>query len=550
MRKRHRVRVAWLLAVVMTLSPSLAYSQPPAAHGASKSVPGAKVDLGYVTPESVAAVVLHPRRVLTAPEEEMLPTEVITAAGKKTLDIDPLDIEQALLIVEPPSPGRPPQAGIVLRMANRLPEGRVLGPLWAQTEEGQLDGKPYRKPLETAGFGIFRADDRTLVVADEGLLRKMLANHAKPAPGAVSKLLGAMQPVPDATAVLAVEPLRPLAAAALSQAPLPPPLAEAAKLPELVQSVVVRADFTGAMAMSLSVRATDERAAGEVAEIIDHAIAMGKQLIAAQIAMESRSDDSVQQAMAKYSRRISERMLEALRPVRKGDTLVLRTHGQGQTQIAVIGVLVALLLPAVQAAREAARRSQSVNNLKQIGLAMHNYHDVYKTFPPRANFDKSGKPLLSWRVHVLPYIEQQALYREFHLDEPWDSAHNKKLIPRMPALYQNPSAPLRPGMAHYLAVSGKGLMFEGSKGRALAEIANGASNTIMALEVDPARAVPWTKPDDWQFNAAKPLAGLGKAHPGGFNALFADGSVRFISVTVDAKVFRAMLTITGDDATQ
>jgi prepilin-type processing-associated H-X9-DG protein len=234
--------------------------------------------------------------------------------------------------------------------------------------------------------------------------------------------------------------------------------------------------------------------------------------------------------------------------VRKGDTLTLATHGQGQAQIATIGVLVALLLPAVQAAREAARRSQSVNNLKQIGLAMHNYHDVYKTFPARANFGKEGKPLLSWRVHILPYIEQQGLYREFHLDEPWNSEHNKKLIPRMPAIYQNPSSPPRPGMAHYLGVSGKGFFFDGTKGRKLSDITDGTSNTLMVVEVDPDRAVTWTKPDDWQFSAAKPLAGLGKAHPGGFNALMTDGSVRFISTSIDQKTFRALLTIAGGEA--
>ena len=81
--------------------------------------------------------------------------------------------------------------------------------------------------------------------------------------------------------------------------------------------------------------------------------------------------------------------------------------GEAASQTATIGILVALLLPAVQAARDAARRAQSSNNLKQIVLAMHNYHDVYKKFPPRANFGDDGKPLLSWRVHILPFVEQQ-----------------------------------------------------------------------------------------------------------------------------------------------
>src|SRR4249919_3311122 len=107
--------------------------------------------------------------------------------------------------------------------------------------------------------------------------------------------------------------------------------------------------------------------------------------------------------------------------------------------IAIIAVLIALLLPAVQAAREAARRAQCVNNLKQIGLAMHNYHDVKNGLPPSAIVDKQGKPLLSWRVAILPYIEQQPLYDKFKLDEPWDSPNNKDLIQYMPSIYMCPS---------------------------------------------------------------------------------------------------------------
>ena len=86
-----------------------------------------------------------------------------------------------------------------------------------------------------------------------------------------------------------------------------------------------------------------------------------------------------------------------------------------------------------------------MNNLKQIGLAMHNYHDVHRTLPPAYHADASDRPLLSWRVLILPYLEQDALYREFHLNEPWDSDHNKKLIERIPAVYQSPGSAAGPG---------------------------------------------------------------------------------------------------------
>ena len=84
--------------------------------------------------------------------------------------------------------------------------------------------------------------------------------------------------------------------------------------------------------------------------------------------------------------------------------------------------MAASLLPAVSAARECrSKNAAGANNLKQIGLAMHNFHDSYGGFPAAYSTDKNGKPLLSWRVHILPFVEGQALYRQFKLDEPWDS---------------------------------------------------------------------------------------------------------------------------------
>jgi len=100
------------------------------------------------------------------------------------------------------------------------------------------------------------------------------------------------------------------------------------------------------------------------------------------------------------------------------------------------GILVALLLPAVQSAREAARRAQCSNNLKQIALAFHNYHDTYRTFPPAYIPDEDGNPKHSWRVLILPFLEQRALYEQYNFDEPWDSPNNRIVgnasIPTMP----------------------------------------------------------------------------------------------------------------------
>src|SRR5258707_9716343 len=114
--------------------------------------------------------------------------------------------------------------------------------------------------------------------------------------------------------------------------------------------------------------------------------------------------------------RVSGRGVQPFMPTRDGDKLTFFHFEAGNspqqqfTTVAVIGVLVALLLPAVQAAREAARRNQSLNNLRQISIALQNYHDTRKTFPAHAIYSADGKPLLSWRVQILPFIEENPLY--------------------------------------------------------------------------------------------------------------------------------------------
>jgi prepilin-type processing-associated H-X9-DG protein len=253
--------------------------------------------------------------------------------------------------------------------------------------------------------------------------------------------------------------------------------------------------------------------------------------------------------MAQYMQRVTNKLLDMIELKVHDEKVDVELAAGDSMGIATTGVMVALTLPAIQAAREAARRNQSTNQLKQIALALHNYHDAHKTFPPRVSTDKDGKPLLSWRVAILPYLEEAALYKEFHLDEPWDSEHNKKLVARMPDIYRNASLPGTDSTV-YLAVAGPGALFGEADAKDIRSVVDGTSNTIGIVEADPDRAVIWTRPDDLPYDADNPLAGLGKLRPAGFNAMFLDGHVRFISEGIDPELLKSLFTYAGREQVQ
>jgi prepilin-type processing-associated H-X9-DG protein len=247
----------------------------------------------------------------------------------------------------------------------------------------------------------------------------------------------------------------------------------------------------------------------------------------------------------------AEEQLGKLAIERKGDALSLSLDipsGPYGSVLAWGGFAAGLYLPGVKTVRESANHVQSQNNLKQMGLAMHNYHDTHGRFPAASICDKNGKPLLSWRVAILPFIEQNDLYQKFHLDEPWDSKHNKTLLDQMPKTYTLPAAPKQGGSnTHYRVFVGKDALFElgESKGRGIAQITDGTSNTIMIVEAD--ESVPWTKPEGLVYDPEKPLPRLGKFYKGGANAVFADGSVHHLAATIAEATLRALITHSGGE---
>ncbi len=197
------------------------------------------------------------------------------------------------------------------------------------------------------------------------------------------------------------------------------------------------------------------------------------------------------------------------------------------------------------AAREAARRATSQNNMKHLALALHNYADARGHFPPAVVLGPDGKTPHSWRVEILPYLEITGvqLHKQYKMDEPWDSDNNKKILLQMPSVFRSPNDNEKSFHTAYFAVTGPETIFFDAKGTKFQQITDGTSNTIMLVEAK--RDIPWTKPEDIPVDADKPLPKLGGWTEGGFNATFADGSVRMVADKVDEDVLRALFTKAG-----
>ncbi len=198
--------------------------------------------------------------------------------------------------------------------------------------------------------------------------------------------------------------------------------------------------------------------------------------------------------------------------------------------------------------REIAALAQSQNNLKQMVLAMHNYQEAMGALPPAALWTQEGQPLLSWRVLILPYIEEENLFKEFRLHEPWDSPHNLRLLPRMPKIYRPLSRrdKATPYTTRYQVFVGRGAGFEGRQGLHLAaDFPDGTANTLLIVEA--ADTVPWTKPEDLPYYPGQPLPTLARLWPDYCLAAMADGSVRLIKRDVEEQTLRGLVTRNGGE---
>jgi hypothetical protein len=240
-------------------------------------------------------------------------------------------------------------------------------------------------------------------------------------------------------------------------------------------------------------------------------------------------------------------LIGLIKPELSGDRVVVSlTDDENNQSLLQFGAMVASSIMSPITA------NTTSNRMQQFALGFHNYESAYQAFPTYLNMTKTkAKSGLSWRVHILPFIGFQELYQEFKLDEAWDSPHNIKLLPKMPAIYLptddiNQNTPLNPFHTTYVAPIGKKTVFGQSEPMQFRNITDGTSNTIAFVELKREHAIPWTSPEEYPFDEANPTAKLRDYNGKSVIAMF-DGSVTNLKLDLPKETWLALFSRNGGE---
>jgi prepilin-type processing-associated H-X9-DG protein len=551
-------------------------------------------NLAFVPADTKMVLALQPQALLEHTELKRLFEASKQAPALRGLPIAPEDLEQIVIfwdaVSEPPiahgpkSVDWPVASGGVIRTSKAqdwaaVAKSAYLGPIREARHDGQVFFS-FEGP-SAAPWGVFAPDDKTVVIAREDLLRELIEDRHIPAPA--HSWDEAWNKANKGSVMLALETRwlrRRLTQALRGGVRVGEADSAEAKL-ETISPLLDKAhayalaiDTTQGTAVDLVVLATSDANSKPVADTAQALLTLGANAVRGTQRDLRGSDDK---------RNATDWLFNAAMSLLNGarlETSGRLVHLQAKSSVD-LGTGIKLLEPAVVAARAAARRAQSVNNLKQIGLAFHNYHHTNNRFPTAVMYGgQSGKVPYSWRVALLPYLEQSELYKLYNFDEPWDGPNNRKLLELIPAVYDPDGSSATGPNTVYFVFTGDGTALSASanasggangspprggvtgnvagslgktpqpvrpksSGPSLTDITDGTSNTILAIEAH--RAIPWTKPEDIPFDPNVAVPELGGYSPGGLNVLFADGSVRSISKNLDPDVFKAMITRAGNE---
>lgn len=506
-----------------------------------------KIDLSLVPSEAGLVFALRPAALFARPEmQKVAQTLNGEAKFQEHLGLPLEEIEQIALVAmrADPQPGQPPRPpeprGMIFRAAKPHDWAAFAARISPNAVAVRYAGQTYYKS-QTAlgGMCYYRPDDRTIVVDQEAsIYRYILRGQGLPGEFAWASVWKEVEGSLAAVA-LDVGVLRMFFTEEMLQQPQAAPFRAFSPLWEETTAIVAGVTLEDKLAVRAVLATPSDEGREKVAQTSQALLTLaGNMLKGAQrqtAGPQGGPDAAVYGAIFGQF----EGLLKGARVEQGEASVVIAAEGDAGTV-----ELVAALAPAIAAAREAARRAHSMNNLKQLAIAMHNYHDANGGFPPAVLYSDNGTPY-SWRVALLPYLEQSPLYEQYKFDQPWDGPENRKVLEQMPAVFRDPSARNAPRSSSYFVLTGPQAMFADRTGTKFADVLDGTSNTLAIVEAQ--RDIPWTQPLDIPYDPAQPVPELGGFRDGGFNAAFGDGSVRFLGEAIDEGTLRALITKAGGE---
>ena len=520
----------------LNTAPRLTANGSRAAHAAARTL--GVDDLSHVTAEFFGAIIVHPQQVTHSRLLASLPLDTMLAGFSG--GVDPRQVERLMFLMGPPSDPKsadPFMPAAVLQFADPVNAREVLAKMWVDVEPCSIAGKDcLRQKTESPDRPVaFQRDERTIVIGAEGTLHRMITSGGAATP--LAQRLAATDVSGELSAVFLVEPIRELVRALAQQAaPQYPALHEDLS----VMSLFVRLEGDAPVELNLeghdaAATARLDGAAREFVEIFQGAYPL-----------------MIRPAVLNP---LPKELADALRaPMDEGIQRISVSTQANQVQIALqrppaMDALPDRLAAAMAHFQETSDRDLWLNNLQQLTVAMHDYYRQYQTFPAAAVSDASGRPLLSWRVSLLRHMgpQEEALYKQFRLDEAWDSPHNLRLVSQIPEIYQTPGHDPSSGKTSLMVFTGGEAPFSATRGPRFDEIADGASSTIMLVMAPPEKAVLWTKPDDIATEGADPLRSLGQIPEDGLLVSYFDGQTEAIPSNVSPAALKALISHRSND---
>ncbi len=475
------------------------------------------VDLRFVPRQALAAIVVYPGRLLARPPIAHVkmkePLDELNAA----IGVPATEIEQVLLMFVPTPVGDPdePRSEINGAFELRLDKPHNFAALakaaiqYGTPEKTEFAGKTYyhrssKDPARASSPAVYAIDDRTFLCGEESTIKLILAGGGN-AHTPLTDLLGKV----DSTADLAVVSTSNDQLIKAPQYSLPPPVQAFVQVAHALggdYGATASAKFAPNLSLRFSLVAKDSVGADKIVALMPQAKQQAG-MIQAALGQQATQAPANSKPMLEYAAAALDKIVAAFPAQQKGNELFMQINDLGSLDKFATDVLT----PLIGRGERNKSAYASARNLQTLSLALISYQATHGQLPAPTIWSEGGKPLLSWRVSILPFINEKSLYAQFHLDEPWDSPNNKPLIAKMPQVFHDLSGnPLAVGQTRYLLPIGKGAMFASDNAppdKSLDPLKH--DRCLAVVEVGEDKAVTWTQPGDMHFDSANPLAALG-----------------------------------------